>query len=261
VPPREGASGPLSRAARIVDAVAVARNGLTQQQIADVVGLPPSTTFRLVRSLIAVGYLAFEADRKVYHLGRRIIRLFHMRMAAERIQALVEPVLHDVVHQFNQICYLTQLRNDEVRLVAFSMPHNANRTLIYPGETSLIHAQAAGKATFAFQDPELIERHLARPLAKLQPNTKTDPREIRRELAEVRRKGYAITDSEFEQGVFAVSCPVNDPKTGVIFAIALAGFKSQLFERHKLVDYVSALQAAAQSLARILPHADLSSSD
>ena len=190
----------MSRAARIVDAVAVARNGLTQQQIADVVGLPPSTTFRLVRSLIAVGYLAFEADRKVYHLGRRIIRLFHMRMAAERIQALVEPVLHDVVHQFNQICYLTQLHNDEVRLVAFSMPHNANRTLIYPGETSLIHAQAAGKATFAFQDPELIERHLARPLAKLQPNTKTDPREIRRELAEVRRKGYAITDSEFEQG-------------------------------------------------------------
>ena len=258
---REGASGPLSRAARIVDAVAVARRGLTQQQIAKVVGLAPSTTYRLVRSLVGVGYLSFNADRKAYQLGRRIIRLFHMRMGAETIQPLVEPILRDVVRQFDQVCYLTQLRDDEVRLVAFSMPENANRALIYPGETSLIHAMATGKATYAFQDSELIERHLARPLAKLQANTKTDPAEVRRELALVRRQGFAVTDAEFEQGVFAVSCPVHDSETGVIFAIGMAGFKSQLFEHHRLEDYVKGLQLAADQLATILRDADHSFSE
>jgi IclR family acetate operon transcriptional repressor len=254
--PREGASGPLSRAARIVDAVAVSRNGLSQQQIGNIVGLAPSTTYRLVRSLLAIGYIAFNSDRKTYQLGRRITRLFQMRLGAETIQPLVEPILRELVQEFDQVCYLTQLRDEEVRLVAFSMPENANRALIYPGETSLIHAMATGKATFAFQDSDLIERHLARPLAKLQANTKTDPADIRRELALVRRQGYAVTDSEFEEGVFAVSCPVNDPETGVVFALGMAGFKSQLFEHHTLADYVKGLQCAADQVAKILKHAD-----
>jgi DNA-binding IclR family transcriptional regulator len=253
-----GGSAPLARAARIVDVVSGSREGLSLQQISEALDLPPSTTHRLVRSLVGIGYLVLDRDRRTYRVGQRLVRLIHMRMGTDKVQSLVEPILMEVVQQFHQVCYLTQLLGEEVRLVAYSLPENAGRTLIYPGEISLIHAMATGKVTFAFQEQELVERHLARPLAKLQKNTQTDPDEVRRELAQVRKQGYAVTDSEFELGVFAVACPVTLPDAGVIFAIGVAGFRSQMFRHHKLADYVGTLKRAADEAARVLAYADIS---
>lgn len=51
---------PLSRAAHMIDAVAGRRDGVTLKKISDALGLPASTTHRLVNSLMALGYLAMD---------------------------------------------------------------------------------------------------------------------------------------------------------------------------------------------------------
>jgi DNA-binding IclR family transcriptional regulator len=247
------ASAPLSRAARIVDVVASApAGGLTLNQISDGVDLPLSTTHRMVQSLLGIGYLAISEDRKYYQIGRRLMRVVHAAMGTTTIQSLAEPVLSDMVRRVNQVCYLTQLLAGQVRLVAFSMPESRDRSLLQPGETSPIHASAMGKALLAYQDADLIERHLAKPLPQFQPGTITDPALVRAELKQVRERGYAVSDSEFEAGVFAIACPVELPRVGVVHAVGVVGLKSQMFGRLSLADYVGELQVAARELAGVL---------
>ena len=254
-------SSPLSRVAHIVDAVAYANNGLTLNQISQALDLPPSTTHRIVRNLVTIGYLASNSQNKTYRIGQRLFRIIHANMGAQTVQSLVEHVLAGIVSQVRQVSYLSQLVGDHVRLLAYVMPKGAEGTLIQPGETSPIHATAAGKAIFAYQPEELIEWHLQRPLPKYQEKTITDPDAVRAELSKVRDQGYATSDSEYEEGACSISCPVEIPKIGIAFAVSIAGFKSQLYKSRSVEDYLEVLHDGAQKLSDILSVTEFDRSD
>lgn len=239
-------SAPLSRAAQILDVVSTAGDeGLPLHKIATAVRLPPSTTHRLIRSLLAVGFLALNEQEKTYGVGRRLIRIMHAAFGARNIQALAEPILLRLVRKFGQVFYINQLLAEKARVVAFVMPNVGERPLVVPGEYSPIHASAGGKAIFAFHDEATLERQLAEPLTKFLPNTITDPNAIREELARVRKQGYALTRSEFGVGITAMAVPVEIADAGVVFSIGMAGFESQLFELYPMATYINALRSAA----------------
>lgn len=245
-------SAPLTRAAQIVDIVAANRGGLTLKKISEAVGLAPSTTHRMVNSLVAIGYLASREDEKTYELGQRLIRVMHMAFGSRNIQTLSDPVLTRLLRQFGQVSYVNQLVGHKVRLVAFATPERMDRTLVVPGEASPIHATASGKAIFAFQDATIVDRELSLPLQKFLPNTIVDPAAVREELANVRNKGYAITKSEFDLGVTALAVPIEIPNAGVVFSIGITGFENQMFFNATIEQYVRALSEAADELKPVL---------
>ncbi|NEI73625.1 helix-turn-helix domain-containing protein [Rhizobium lusitanum] len=253
-------SAPLARAAQIVDVVAANKGGLTLKKISEAVGLAPSTTHRMVNSLVAIGYLASREQDKTYELGQRLIRVMHMAFGSRNIQTLSDPILTRLLRQFGQVSYVNQLVGNKVRLVAFATPERMDRTLVVPGEASPIHATASGKAIFAFQDAAIVDRELSLPLQKYLPNTIVDPAAIREELAEVRVRGYAITKSEFDLGVTALAVPIEIPIAGVVFSIGMTGFENQMFSEASLDQYVLALSEAAEELKPVLSfvgHAEL----
>lgn len=245
-------SAPLRRAAQIVEVVSTAAEGLALNQIASMVGLPPSTTHRLVKSLLAIGYLALNEDRRTYFLGSRLVHVMHAAFGSKNIQALVEPILSRLVLRFGQVFYVNHLIAEKARVVAFVMPEVVERALVIPGEYSPIHATAGGKAIFAFQDQAVIGRQLSQPLKKILPNTVTDPVLVRKELERVRKQGYALTRSEFGMGVTAIAVPVDLPDAGVVYSIGMAGFESHLFDRYSLRAYVNALRHAASEFRSVL---------
>jgi DNA-binding IclR family transcriptional regulator len=254
-PDKEPGSAPLRRAAAILDVVAAGRGGHNLQQIADALSLPASTTHRLIQSLLAIGYVSLDAQRKTYRIGSRLTRLFHMAMDTATITQIAEPTLRRISDRFSQSAYVTQLVGDEMLLATYVLPASGPGAGVFPGHSFPINASATGKATFAFQPPEVIERRLSRPLEKLQPATKTDVDAIRAELEEVRIKGYAVIDSELDPGVFAVACPIRIPNSDVVFAVGICGMEHAMRESFPLHTYVEALKEAADELALLLPHA------
>jgi DNA-binding IclR family transcriptional regulator len=191
-------------------------------------------------------------EGKSYRLGRRLVRLMHAALRPTDIQTLAEPTLTRLVRQFGQVFYINQLIAGRVRLVAFVLPGTTERALIVPGEYSPIHATATGKAIFAFESQETIERELRKPLTRFQPNTLVDPPKVRAELARVRERGYAMTQSEFEMGVTAIAVPIEIPNAGVLFSVGVAGFDAQMFEKHSKQSYIAALQDGATELQAVL---------
>ena len=248
------ASAPLSRAAIIIDVVAAAPEGLTLNRIAEETELPVSTTHRLLRSLVSIEYLSTDSGRRTYRIGRRLARVFRAAFGPADIQTVAEPVLAALVQKFGQVFYLNQLVGGRIRLVAFVLPSGGRRSLVVPGEFSPIHATAAGKAIVAFESEAAIERHLRRPLEKFQPATLTDAGQLRREFELTRKRGYALSQSEFDAGVTALALPVSVEGAGVVFALGTAGMETTMFERYPLDNYVRTLSDAVHELqARLSP--------
>ena len=75
----------------------------------------------------------------------------------------------------------------------------------------------------AFQPAEVLARVLAEGLNEHTANTIVDPEEFKRELAQIRTRGFAMADEENEVGVRSVAAPVRDHSGNVIAAISIAG--------------------------------------
>lgn len=75
-------------------------------------------------------------------------------------------------------------------------------------------------------------------------HTITDTMTFRRQLAEIRRRGYACNLEESELGVISVSAPIRDRSRTVVAAVSVAGPKSR-FESKLLGLSQSVREAAA----------------
>lgn len=245
-------SNPVRRISSIIDAIAASRDGMTLVEIVTAVELPVSTTYRTVNILMDVGYLKMEPATKTYKIGERLKRVLLLTLGTGSLEELARPALVELAERFTETTYLVQLTSSGLRLIDFYLPTQGPRTLVHPGFDFPIHATAAGKVIFAFQPDGVIESELAKGLERFMPNTIVRKKAIRTELGHVRKQGFAVNDSELDPGVYALAAPLVLGDDTVIGALAIAGIRDRLLQRHKAEKVASAVVEAATNLSRLM---------
>jgi DNA-binding IclR family transcriptional regulator len=91
------------------------------------------------------------------------------------------------------------------------------------GNRSPLHTTSSGKVLLAFMDDAERDLRLSRPLARPTRRSIVDPAQLRTQLAEVRRRGYAQTLEELEEGLNAVAAPVRQADGEVVAALSVSG--------------------------------------
>jgi DNA-binding IclR family transcriptional regulator len=76
------------------------------------------------------------------------------------------------------------------------------------GRRSPAHASSSGKVMLAFGDPAVRESVLRGRLEAVTPKTVTDPAKLRAILDQARRRGYAASTGELEEGLVTLAAPV-----------------------------------------------------
>jgi IclR family acetate operon transcriptional repressor len=98
-----------------------------------------------------------------------------------------------------------------------------------------MHALAGGKALLAALPPEELDRYFAETeRERFTPSTLTTEKALRRELAEVRRLGYSLTDEEYFLGIRGIGRVVmidGEVAGSLSFGIPMARFDEALLHR------------------------------
>lgn len=249
----------LERIALILESIAASEDGLVLGEIAARLDLPVPTAHRLTRNLLRVGFLEGERGRSRYRLGARLLRLAHNGLSDESIRIAVTGLLQAVADQFDETAYMVRFHGGELKLLTKVFPSVTPRMVIHPGDHFPVNSTAAAKAIMAFQPEAIAERSIEGPHEKYRPGTITDPRKIRMQLARVREEGYAVSDDEFDAGVFAVACPVRVGGAGVLYSVGLVGLRERFLMKYERDDIVAVLKSAAENLGQLLmaAHEDL----
>jgi DNA-binding IclR family transcriptional regulator len=216
-------------------------------------GLHPSTAHRLLASLIQAGYAAHGTRSGHYRLGRRVFELaggsggFEARLRTlarphlERLRAAVDETANLVALEGGFAVYLEQVES-----------RHAVRLFAEPGRRVPAHSSGAGKAMLAFQDARTLERFLASaPWEPMTPHTITTAAGLREELGRVRRRGYAIDDQEYEEGVSCVGAPILDSR-GIARAALSVSAPSARLQRRGLAELGGLLARHAAAISREL---------
>ncbi len=247
--------GILDRYALVLDVVSISPNGLTFAEIMRHTKLSRGTVHRLIGALVGVGYIEPTDNRKIYVLGRRLIRLLHLRTPRETVIDLAHPILEQLVSRFAETAFLAKLEDDQVESIAMVLPESERHSYVQPGRVMPLHAAASAKAIFAFQSEAQIKRILQHPRAAFTPKSRTKKNEILLELRQVRECGYAACLDELDPGVSSYACPIHVAGGGVFHSVGLVGV-SQRLERMPVSEIVAALNQAAQELGvRLSGHA------
>lgn len=220
-------STPLARYARILEVLVSCPKGITLTEIAQAVGIQASSAHRLVNALCEVGFVDRQPN-KTYVIGVRMQRICTLAVAPPSVIAMVEPELYELVREFSETAYLTQLNGLAVESIATVVPDDGEMTYVQPGRVMPMHATASAKAILAHQHPDFIRKILDQPLVRYTEQTTIDPQTIMQELQTVRTQGVAICDSELDPGVLSFAVPVHGADGKVRYSIGISGLTPRM---------------------------------
>lgn len=232
-----------SRALAVLAAFDARHSRLSLSEISRRSGLSLTTTHRLVGELAAWEALERRGDGR-YVVGRRIWELGLLAPVQHELRSVARPFLQDLYDATRENAHLAVLDGTEALYVEHLSGRASVPLLSTAGTRLPLHATAVGKVLLAHAAPELQEVVLAR-LPAITPHTVVDPGRLRRELAEVRRRGYATTAEEMSLRTFSVAAPVMGYE-GVVAAIGLVTTTA----RRDLQRLAPAVQVAAAGVGR-----------
>lgn len=205
----------LERGLSTLEYIAKHPREATAKVIATELGMNRASCYHLLRTLIAEGYIV-KVDGGAYDVAQRGASLGN----ALRNQFLPAPELSAVLSRLHmktrETVYISGWHHGSIAMQQFiggEGPLVVARLDI--GFTADMHARASCKSMLAHVDMEIITKmFLGLPLRAITRNTITTFDQLVEDLAVTKRRGYAIDDEEFNEGVTCVSAPFFEPGGG-----------------------------------------------
>jgi IclR family acetate operon transcriptional repressor len=234
----------LERAFELLELMAEAGGEVALSRLALESGMPLSSIHRLVRTLVARGYVRQLPSRR-YVLGPRLIHLGEI--ASRTLATWARPHLSRLVDAIGETANLAMLDGDRVVYAAQVPSRHSMRMFTEVGRRVHLHCTGVGKVLLAGLPDDAVREVLARAgMPARTARTLTDPDALLAELHRVAGQGYALDDGEEEAGVRCVAVPL--PGGAPAAAISVSGPEGRL-AMEAVPRVVSLLQGAAAALA------------
>ncbi|WP_410659645.1 IclR family transcriptional regulator [Amycolatopsis sp. lyj-112] len=240
---RDGGVQSLQRAFELLEHLADTGGEASLSELATLSGLPMPTIHRLIRTLVDLGYVRQNTNRR-YALGARLIRLGEN--ASMQFGSWARPLLAELVDEIGETANLAVLERDEVVYVAQVPSKHSMRMFTEVGRRLLPHGTGVGKAMLAHLPTDDVTALLSRTgMPSYTEHTFTDPDALLRELGKIAQQGYALDEAEQELGVRCVAVAV--PGAPVPAAVSVSGPSGRL-----TVEAVERIAPAVQRIATAL---------
>jgi DNA-binding IclR family transcriptional regulator len=173
------------------------------------VDLSRPTLYRLIYTLEELGFLVSVGEPQRFRLGPSVARLAHVWSSSLDIASVAKPFLRDIWNATGETVAIF-VPQGGLRLCILELPStqplNFKRGV---GYTEKIALGASGRAILAFMQPTAEE------LRSFVDEAGFEMEHLQTELAQTRKRGYAVSRSELIDGAVAVSVPFFD-RDGVV---------------------------------------------
>lgn len=223
---------------------------LTVSEAAQRLGIARSTAHRLLTMLVYRDF-AVQDDSRVYHAGPVLELAAHSPSEAARLRALALPHLQHVVDVLDESANLIARTGDTARFIASVECEQSLRVGNREGMVFPAHRVSGGLVLLAELPDEQLDALYAEERFTARPGDRPDLAELRRDLAQIRRQGFAVNEGRSERGVVAIGRPVRRPDGSAVAGISIS-MPSVRYDPHRLRSYVATLGLAAGAVEAAL---------
>jgi IclR family transcriptional regulator, pca regulon regulatory protein len=213
----------IEKAFAVLRAFDASLPALTISDVAKRTGLDRGTAFRLIHTLVHLGYLAPVPRTRLFRLTLKCLELGYAPLAQNDLKAYAKPLLVEVVPDHCDAASLGMLDGADVvyieRVQSDDLDYAVDRRI---GSRTGAYAAALGQAILAYLPLEEQRRVLeSSRRVKLSERTLIDLGQLLDRLASVRRQGFAVADGENAYGVRSIAAPVLDADETPVAAVSM----------------------------------------
>lgn len=247
----------VTRALRILEAVAESASGIGVRELARNAELKVPTAHGLIKTLAAEGYLSQEESSGKYSLGHRCFALAGASSRTRTLPGVAVPHMERLASETGETVFLAMMRGRDIVWAAHAM---GTRRLVanledYPPPDP--YETVTGRTLLAYASPELLKEFVrAHPIAESTGEKIRTRDDLDEELQAIRRRGYAVIRRRQADSLSAVAAPVRNYTGAVVAAMGLSLPSSRYRGAHRTA-VLEGVCAAARVVSKELGWQDL----
>jgi len=196
--------------------------GLTLTEVQQKLGLPKSSTYTLLSTMTARGFLEQDGSRR-FRIGIRLWQAGKAYLAAADLEATAVPYMETVRDAVNETVQLATLDGTDNVYVGKVDSDQQLRLESRVGVRLPAYATGIGKALLTMlDDDEITARFADVEFVRYTPQTITTVPRLLATVREARGRGYAEDHGEYTPGVFCIAMPILDAKPERLTAMSVS---------------------------------------
>src|SRR6195256_527985 len=207
--PRDGGVQSVDRALQIIETLAEDDEGYRLSDLAVRTGLSTSTAHRLLTTLEKRRFVQFDPTCSKWHVGAQSFAVGATFTRRRNVVAQAVPYLRKLRDRTRETANLAVVDDEAIMVLTRVESREIMRSLTKVGGRVAMVASGVGKAVLAtYSDAEVgaIIRHHGMP--RLTEKSIVRPGDLFKELAAIRRQGYAVDDEEACMGLRCIAAVV-----------------------------------------------------
>ena len=242
----------IERAAAILRLLSGRTRRLGVGELSGELELPKGTVHGILRTLQRVGFVEQDTESGKYQLGAALLHMGSSYLDGNELRTRAINWSDALAARSEESVRIGTLHENQVLVVHHVFRPDDSRQALEVGALLPAHATAMGKALLAHHQYLAAELSGAG-LRAYTGTTITDLYRLRRELQDVRERGWAVDRGELIEGEVSVAAPIDDRRGLTVGAIGISGTPDRVCEdggpREDLVAYV---REAARAVSREL---------
>lgn len=226
---------------------------LSLSQISRMTGINKTSAYRLVNTLISLGYINKNSRSKALRLGVNSLMLGYNFLHGFELLQAAKPLIDEAFSKWKMTIDSAVLSGYQL-LALYRREAPGTVFFRHPLTSRDFHARAMGKAVLSQLSAEELDKIFeTTPLSSITPKTITDRKQLAVELELVRSKGYSVNNEEYFPGLVSIGAPLMNYRNGrvlgaISFDFASAEAPLNLIERK----YSSVLVKLAKDISEII---------
>lgn len=225
-------------------------------------GIPKSTLYRIIVTLQRHRCILWNEDERTYQLGSRLSELGNSFLEQDDIFHTAAQYMKRLAGESEETVFLGKLEEGEV--VYLRRMESPRSVMVVKKLVQRVpaHCTATGAAILAFLSEREVEQILdEHGMAAYNESTITDRAAFMNRLAEVRERGFAIVDGEYNAELLCVSAPIIDytGRPRAAFTVALLAGRGVSEDRLQGISemVLGAARAFSQDLGYVARDSDV----
>lgn len=238
----------LSRILSYISSVGTETIGITET--ARELDMLPSKISRMLSTLEKEGFFERETTTGRYSIGGRFFELGMLYVVNNPLRMIFHPHLEQITAELKLASSFAIFRNnkiivvDKINIVGSGVRHDFNLPL---------HSSSFGKVYLAsLPDDQALKVLKSGELPRFTDATITDPKLIIKNLAHIRKYGYAIEVGEIQEGLASIAVPIRDATNGLAAALNILAYLTTPFGTERQKEIASYLKAKAFFISKQL---------
>ncbi len=241
----------LEKAFKILELFDEKDKELSATEIHKYLSYNKTSTFRIIKNLEDAGYIEKDSLTLKYKLGLKIYYLGSLAESHTEIKRITRPFLEKLNEECHETVHLAVLHQGEALYLDKIEGKKTIRAITRIGMKLPAHCSGVGKMLLASLSEDALEEIIGeKGLKGFTDNTITDSNDLKAELTQIQKQGYAIDSEEIEEGLKCSAAPLLNSEGKVLAAISISA-PSERFNK-EFSTYISRVKKTAKEISKII---------